>query len=86
MENFHFDEVSGDSSRPPDYPNCPKSNQKGPDLNLVILVTVKEDMVVFQGHHSTQHLEVSGAVEVPGAIYNDGPRTTPKKSPMFSSA
>ena len=30
MENTHFDEVSGDESRPPDYTNYPKNNQKGP--------------------------------------------------------
>ena len=52
MENMHFDELLGNASQPPDYPNHPKNNQKGPSLNAGILVTVEEDMVGFQGHHS----------------------------------
>ena len=40
----------------------------------------------FQVHHSPHHLECSGAVEVPGVIYNDGPRTISSKSPIFSSS
>ena len=39
----------------------------------------------FQGHHSPHNLEFSGAVELPGVIYDDGPGTTSRKSPMFSS-
>ena len=49
-------------------------------------MTVEEDVVGFQGHHSPQHLEGSGAVEAPGVIYDDGPGTTSRKSPMFSSS
>ena len=56
MENMHFDEVSGDASWPPDYPNHPKNNQKGPGLNTIILVTAEEYVVGLQGHHSPQHL------------------------------
>ena len=59
MENIHFDEVLGDASRPPEYSNHPKNNQKGPGLNPGILVTVEEDVVGFQGHHSPLHLEGS---------------------------
>ena len=47
MENIHFDEVSGNASRPTDYSNHPKNNQKGPGLNPGILMTVEEDVVVF---------------------------------------
>ena len=41
-------------------------------LNPVILVTVEEDVVGFQGHNSSQHLECSDAVEVPDVISDDG--------------
>ena len=83
---MHFDEVSGDASRPPDYPNHPKNNKKGTGLNPGILVTVEEYVVGFQGYHSPQHLEGSGAAEVPGVISGDGPGTTSRKSTMFSSS
>ena len=82
---MHLDEVSGDASRPPDYPNHSKNNQNGTGLNPVILVTVEEDVVGFQGHHIPQHLEGSDAMEVPAVIYDDGPGRTSSKSPMFSS-
>ena len=83
---MHFDEVSGDASRPPDYPNHPKNNKKGTGLNPGILVTVEEYVVGFQGRHISHHLEGSGTVEVPGVIYDDAPKTTSSKSPMFSSS
>ena len=83
---MHFDEVSGDASRNPDYPNHPKNNKKGPGLNPCILVTVEEEVVGFQGRHISQHLEGSGNVEVPGVIYDDGPGTISIKSPIFSSS
>ena len=86
MENIHFDEVSGDASRPPDHSNHPKNNQNVRGLNPVILETVEEDVVGFQGHHSPLDLEGSGAVDVPGVISNDGPGITSRKSPMFSSS
>ena len=53
---MHFDEVPADASWPPDYPNHRKNNKKGPGLNPGILVTVQEDVVGFQGHHSPHHL------------------------------
>ena len=40
-------------------------------------------MAGFQGHHSPQYLEGSGAVEVPGVISNDDPGTKSRKSPIF---
>ena len=49
-------------------------------------MTVEEDAVGFQGHHIPHHLEGSGAVEVQGSIYYDGPGTTSRKSPIFSSS
>ena len=49
-------------------------------------MTVEEDVEGFQVHHSPHNLEVSGAVELPGVIYDDGPGTTSRKSPMFSSS
>ena len=52
MENIHFDEVSCDDLRLPNYYNHPNNNQKELGLNLVILVTVEEYVVGFQGHHS----------------------------------
>ena len=75
--------MSGDASQPPDFPNHPKNNKKGLGLNTGILVTVEEDVTGFQGHHSPHNLEVSGAVELPGVISDDGPGTTSRKSPMF---
>ena len=85
MENMHFDKVSGDAYRPPDYPNQPKNYQKGPGLNTGTLVTtVEEDMVGFQDHHSPHYLESSGALEVPGIISDDGPGNTSRKPAMFS--
>ena len=75
-----FDEVSGDASQPTDYPNHPNINQKG------ILVKVEEDMVGLQSHYSPQHFDGSGDVEVAGVISDDGPGTTSRKSPMFSSS
>ena len=84
MKDIHFDEVSGDSSRPPDYPNHPNNNRKGLSLNPGILATVEEELVGFQSRHSPKHLEGSGAVKVPGVISDSGPRTTLRKSPIFS--
>ena len=81
-----FYEVSSDASRPPAYPNHPKNNQKGMGLNPSISVTVEEDVVGFQGHCSPHNLEGNGNVEVPGVIYDDIPKTTSSKSPMFSSS
>ena len=83
MEYVYFNEVSGDASWPPYYPNQPKKNQNGLGLNPGILVTVEEDLVGYQGHHNTQHLEGSGDVEAPGVISDDGPGTTSRKSPIF---
>ena len=79
IENIHFDEVSGDASRPLDYANRPKNNQKGPGLNHSLLG------VGFQSHHIPLPLEGSSAVEVPGVISDDVPGTTSSNSPMFSS-
>ena len=55
-------------------------------MNNGILVIVYEDVVGLQGHHSTLHLKVSGAVEVPVIISDDKPVTTSRKSQMFSSS
>ena len=56
MKNIHSDEVSGDASWPPGYPNHPKNNKKVPGLNPSILVTVEKDVEGFQVHHSPQQL------------------------------
>ena len=68
--------MSGDASQPPGYTNHPKNNKKGLGLNTGILVTVEEYVAELQGHHNPHNLEVSGAVELPGDIYDDGPGTT----------
>ena len=83
---MNFDEVSGDVSRPPDDLNRPKNKKKRPGFNPGILVTVEEYVVGFQGHHSSQNLEGSGDVEIPGVIYDDKNGTTSRKSSMFSSS
>ena len=44
---MNFDEVPGDAPWPPDYPNHPKNNKKGPILNPGILVTAEEYVVGF---------------------------------------
>ena len=46
-------------------------------------MTVEEDVVGFQDHHSPLHLEGSGAVEVPDVISDDGPGT-PSHLPLLS--
>ena len=81
---FNFDELSGDVSQPPNYSNHPKNNQKFPGLNPIILVTVEEDVVGFQGHHSPLNLGGSGSMEAPGVISDDGPGTTSMKSLFIS--
>ena len=62
MKNIHFDEVSDYTSWPPNYSNHTKNNKKGTVLNTVILVTVEEDVVGFQGHHDSLNLEGNGDV------------------------
>ena len=55
-------------------------------MNPVILVTVKEDVVEFQGHHVPLNLEGSGDVEGTGVISHDRSGTTSKKFPTYSSS
>ena len=52
MENIHFYEVSGAASRYAVYSNHPKNNQNRQGLNPGILMTVEEDVLGFQVHHS----------------------------------
>ena len=54
--------MSCGASRPTDYTNHQKNNQKGPVFDTGILVIVEEDVVGFQGHHDALNLEGNGDV------------------------